>query len=498
MTTVPKSSLQSKVEPDGGYKSKRARTSDVLRSVSTVLAYGEETLESCENKTPEGAAKALRQMKKQLRKVSEAVKRVQSSTQEDGGRATQYAIQRIRVEDGKMNGPAAPEPTTVKDKTKRARSALQDITNFLDDAQSAEKRAKSNRLSFRGSSIDDAPPPPPVNGKTYTAIECAKVLAEAESCIKAINFMMKKKWVLCSKAHLYRLRDKYKKDPSSIRSFGDKGAPAIVTRGEVLAIHKKATTGGNTLGHEDMKDLLSDSKKKKAETKGFSSIGHKQVSDKSATNYMAYVQELTGANLTECAMPKTESRFTAENSLRSAVSFMVTVMQTNFRPGASSGSLIGADDKDLMVQTLRQEHEVEKVGVIHPSMSINHDDTTVFFNEGVKDAGPRGRLTSGGERPTSSTCYVAPTSPTCKTKTPTAQCASGFVVGFNVHCPTTPLPSENTATRGAFRVGTKEKFMGLRSRLTLAFTAGGHCGLYSWHSPAAAQLRYYTPAASSS
>ena len=82
------SSRRSKVQPNGGRKSMRARTSDVLRSVSTVLAYGEETLVRCENETPEGAAKDLRQMRKQLRKASGAVKRPQSPTEENGVRAT--------------------------------------------------------------------------------------------------------------------------------------------------------------------------------------------------------------------------------------------------------------------------------------------------------------------------------------------------------------------------------------------------------------------------
>ena len=108
-----------------------------------------------------------------------------------------------------MNGPAEPEPTTVEDKMKKNRGALQEIGNFLDDAQSAEKRAKSHRLSSRGSPIDVLKStPPPVNGKTYTAIECAKVLAEAASCNKTTDFTKKKRWVLCSKAHLYGLRDK--------------------------------------------------------------------------------------------------------------------------------------------------------------------------------------------------------------------------------------------------------------------------------------------------
>ena len=37
--------------------------------------------------------------------------------------------------------------------------------------------------------------------------------------------------------------------------------------------------------------------------------------------------------------------------------------------------------------------------------------TTDFFDEGVKDAGPKGRLAFGGKRPTSSTCTRPPPTP---------------------------------------------------------------------------------------
>lgn len=127
--------------------------------------------------------------------------------------------------------------------------------------------------------------------------------------------------------------------------------------------------------------------------RGFQPLGEQvAVSKTSVTNYKALIHAIVpGVSAVETAIPKTNSRYTAEHSLMAAVSLLLLVATTHLFPTPPS-VVTGSDDQHIvMTDGARKLKELVSgalgglpVSCIKPECSTSTDDTVAYVFAGTK------------------------------------------------------------------------------------------------------------------
>lgn len=114
-----------------------------------------------------------------------------------------------------------------------------------------------------------------------------------------------------------------------------KGAQEIMSLAEVRAFVAEITGDGRALSSENMVEKLKEKMEEKIKTRGLSTIGSRTTpSIKTVKNYMALALSGPETRPVKSTVSKSDSRWTAERSLISAMSFALVVGATHFIPCA--------------------------------------------------------------------------------------------------------------------------------------------------------------------
>ena len=374
------------------------RLSKALDLAQTVVALSADELDRRSKKTAGPDAGQLKRMSGDLMKTSEALAKVHDLTEGSGGSTVEYTLKRQRFEEKLA---AAQDVNCFVKKTvppaEKKRKALGELTNVVSEkfrlpgVAQCENTPEARRKSAK---MEAEIAPLPANGKKYTALECAKILAAAKNTGGLVNAMIENGYVDVRPARLYKLRDQYWNDPTSVREFGFKGRPHLATKADVLQIAERTTEGVQSLGFPEMAAGLLELVQARRKARGVCSIGAKAPARNSVKNYMHFAMEVADLKPTESAVDKTESRFAAERSIRNAVSLAVTLGATIYRPFATTGPKPHPDDE--IAAFITKAEGCNDLRLVHSSLTLNHDDLTLFINQGCADKGPTLRLASKG------------------------------------------------------------------------------------------------------
>jgi hypothetical protein len=173
------------------------------------------------------------------------------------------------------------------------------------------------------------------------------------------------------------------------RDWGHTGRSAIASMEDVKKMVATATAGGNTMGTAEMMVEL-----KKRCPEG------EPPSKKTCMNYLTLAASCENSRCTTHATIKSNTRFTAENSIMSAVSFAVTAAGTCFIPEVTADpsnkefSSICPNDRRLSSMVARALGT--PVTPVKPSLLFSTDDTTVFACRGLANGAHEWRIASAG------------------------------------------------------------------------------------------------------
>lgn len=159
---------------------------------------------------------------------------------------------------------------------------------------------------------------------------------------------------------------------------------------EVLA--KKV---GKSIGKKDVNNILVAHQKKRFEKKGFVALNiPNKLNRTSINNYGAVIASSNKISISKTAVDKSDARFTAENSLMSAVALLIVVAATHF-------VVVSTEDPDIrkMVNKLSKEdrmlydmvseaHGGKAVFPVKPHLLFSQDDKTVYICEGGSGTEP--------------------------------------------------------------------------------------------------------------
>ena len=168
----------------------------------------------------------------------------------------------------------------------------------------------------------------------------------------------------------------------------------------LVAKMNSGTMKSNTFQLDDVKDVMSQIIKKKAEADGLDPDSiNTEVCDRTAKKYLLAVS-MIGLPQQAVALSskklynKTSTRLTAENSPMAACSNMLTCLTTHIVEGKRPKELGGPIDYSTLSPEVAETFEMMKellqaddVFAIHPSCVISTDDSVVYVFEGEKQTG---------------------------------------------------------------------------------------------------------------
>jgi hypothetical protein len=147
---------------------------------------------------------------------------------------------------------------------------------------------------------------------------------------------------------------------------------------------------------EDVETAIVRVRKENMEERGLQPLGQAtKVSKSSLTNYMALIHAtVDGISAVESAIPKTNSRYTAEHSLMAAVSLLLTISTTFFYPTPPSIIPQSDDGNNVMTDGAAKLKELVSealgglpVSCVQPELCTSTDDTVAYIFAGTAPKG---------------------------------------------------------------------------------------------------------------
>jgi len=160
------------------------------------------------------------------------------------------------------------------------------------------------------------------------------------------------------------------------------GRQPDLTVADVDALVELGTTGGRTLGSEDIAKALTQARQSRARSRGDSTVSTPMPHRDTVRNYRQLAASSPIARITFSAVEKTENRFTAENSLRSAMSFLLTVASTSIILGEPRTDMARPPPSCKLAAMVSDTCGGVPVSLVNPYLLTSTDDTTLFVFEG--------------------------------------------------------------------------------------------------------------------
>ena len=337
------------------------------------------------------------------------------------GTAVNYSVSRIRAEEKKRksieNMQQLPSQRRKSDSFLSV-SALfdesednkEDLPRFTPLAEiSTARTLPMTRLSVAPFPATEETPefPKPHNGAHYTPKEVVSILATFRNERHAIKLQSAVKIAMVKNGlvgpttvrGLNKFLEKVtKSDGLDIPDFwNNKGRPGMLTLDELrLLAAKLKVERGHTIKLETFMPMVVDFLKDKYQKEGKATDGVDITpSKRTVSNMMALLAALNEQEILDFVpQPKTNTRYTAENSLMSAMAFAATVAGTHFIPGGMKPPTDMSVGASRMLELLRLANDVDQssddnigLGLVQPQYIFSTDDTTQYIFDGKQTNG---------------------------------------------------------------------------------------------------------------
>lgn len=405
-------------------------TSRALGDISNLL---DEAISSCRVST-KGAA-SFNLIKKALPHVQSHVTQNVVKACPKGGASVKYAVSCIEKEAKKRKSIEAQQQHPSqrrKSDSFLAVKAFVDTTENVNDKCSASPdtapptlSARSlpiTRLSFAPFPADDKTPafPKPYNGVTYSPAEVVSILAKFKNGANALKMQTAVKKRMVEKRlvgpvtvnGLNRVLSNIAKSGgvSIPDSWSNRGRPGLVSLDELRLIAvKMRTKKGGTVNMETFTSMVTAFLRDKHEGEGKATLGIDLTPcTRTLRNMMALLCVMNEQEALDFVpLPKTNTRFTAENSLMSAMAFAATVAGTHFIPGLGLPSIEVSEGAARMLALVDEAYHDDDVpslgsrvtvgdpstpgpatlGPVRPQYIYSTDDTTQYIFKGPTKTG---------------------------------------------------------------------------------------------------------------
>jgi len=185
--------------------------------------------------------------------------------------------------------------------------------------------------------------PNPVSGAAYTKGEIVNILSNipiGDGCVwsrvrsqvvKAILDRQTHYNTPCSKTTIYRL---FYKHANGINIFGEckgKGRPQICSDHDVKEIAESwELEVGKTYNRTDIELMLKKKQAANMEKAGFTNIIDRSISINTVNNYAAMLADQSTIAISQSYIPKSNTRYAAENSIRGSIATLGVIASTHF------------------------------------------------------------------------------------------------------------------------------------------------------------------------
>ena len=179
---------------------------------------------------------------------------------------------------------------------------------------------------------------------------------------RQIEQVIKENLVPVKRSMLYKLLKNAKDDgqfPTPDQPWGDAGRPALLSISDMkLLAQNLKQTAGKTVDKE-IENAIIQKQQERAIQQGLVPITTPGAcpDPKTVRNYKSLMASLPDISVIRNAVPKTQTRYTAENSWMSSVCFMVLVAATHFIPLSTKSNQYEDQQKgfSLAVGTLKRD-----------------------------------------------------------------------------------------------------------------------------------------------
>jgi hypothetical protein len=214
---------------------------------------------------------------------------------------------------------------------------------------------------------------------------CSPLKGSARS--KQIGHIITEKLVPTKRTQVYNM----------LKTAQDKGeapSPPLLEISDLkLVAENMKQTSGRTAGNKEIQNAIIQSRCDKASRQGFVPITETIACPARTTisNYKGLLASHSEVSVVREAVPKTQTRYTAENSWMSSVCFMVLVAATHFIPMTTQTGLYEEQQKKLkdasaganeLFTLVLKANSDRPILAIKPAYIYSTDDTTTYVCQG--------------------------------------------------------------------------------------------------------------------
>ena len=237
--------------------------------------------------------------------------------------------------------------------------------------------------------------PPPANRIEYQPLEVLSLITPhpkgSNARSKIISHLLEDKLVPVNRSAVYKLIKK-QEDKKEIRSqWNQAGPPRLLKCEDIQEMSLLLTkVSGNSIASDELKAKIQENQTKAAENRGLVPITKidYEPSRMTLTNYCALVAHEKGVSITDTVIKNTSTRYTAENSLISAMALLSVVACTHYMPAVEWQKDIEEEMKNASDGVLKLFKIMQKfynnapLTIVNPALLFSTDDTVQFIFEG--------------------------------------------------------------------------------------------------------------------
>ena len=209
--------------------------------------------------------------------------------------------------------------------------------------------------------------------------------------VKLMNEILSKKLVPASKSQPSCLLRNHKEGKQIIdNDWNSPGQPRLLKDKDITNISDALKEeSGITIGENELISIIKDTRSKNIEAAGLVPIcATKNPSRTTVNNYKCVLASQASVSITTTAISKTNNRYTAENSLISAMAFLIVVASTHFILANEENDEIRKEMKDaptgvkMLYDMVSKAHGNLPVIPIKTQYIYSSDDTVMYVFEG--------------------------------------------------------------------------------------------------------------------
>ena len=314
-----------------------------------------------------------------------------------------------------------PSPLKRIDLFNAHRVPLKQIDNLPRPQKKVRHQPKRKSLPSIASSI-----PEPANKRQYTPKEVCTILSpfpeNSKVRSKLIQDWMSTSLIPISKVGIYKLLQRYREGKKIEDNWNRKGRKRLLDEDDIKEINDVLNKrSGLTIEKEEIVEKIKSSRNKRVTDDGLVPITKQDitVSNKSIINYRAMLAVSSGISISTTSVTKTNTRYTAENSLISAMALLGVVAATHYFI-CDEGQLEiktemrdAPDGVELLYKLVSDVYGNLPIFAVKPELLFSTDDTVNYIYEGkgetkdvfrlvaskaLKKAGTRSKYKTGNSK----------------------------------------------------------------------------------------------------